>query len=1051
MPKPDELKKSIYYHDVTEAQADALLTSEQGEGTRAVIIPCDQNNPLKQHFLHIRFIQQKHHPFKMDSVLIPDFEGEVSAETTRQTCIGLEHIFGYPMKATQDIPSYLNEIVSQLNEDDPGCQQVTFIKNKDAFDNSNSTWVTCQNDKVCEFYLEEKPPGTCVILTIPNNKYFLEIKIKVGDIFIQSVMVPNFPGPAQPHHLQALREIKELGTDYKIDYTMGYPLKHQHFDDNMASIISDLKKEFHELKDFNFSKKTELQLYEEKEYKRLSQPTNCFINIGKHGLIQYHFKNDNDASKFHRFLKSNDKLRETGIAKAKIKLEKNLFESKHQTQNHVLRLSKVQFDHLYGEHSYNTLIKLLELANSEKWTELVALFVTASSEVINHALVMFTNKERPLLTTLISLAPLSTQVIDKILSADSLNYALTLKKESDNESALEYAFRYQSPETVSKLLDQLNQETLDKILLMRKKARPWLYAVCFQSAEVNLKIIQKASPQVLSQGLSLVENDELCLLHRAAYYLPSFIFIQLLEKCDSVSVALAAMIKHKDTYAMLTAASEQTPAGFLALIEKLNSTEAAREKVRDELKSLPREELGKLFIKIVLHQPFEVHKAWLALINNTNKMALCRYLEENAHSVEVRAALRAMKIKNKGNIFSHLHFLTEEDVTIILNKYPPLLLQPELKLPQNVSEIKFPEDQKVLELFRNGQAVVKIIREDKGKEKNITDFLDTLGNYSDRQKIRIDTEKKGYKLVYFTPRFNQASHNAIYTFPHGFIVKCRSPEEQKLHKNSKRLARYKTTKKTPATYISKFLHTGIFGRGDPNRELVGFVFKLEPENIKAMFSHDVGTFLRRWVNDNLLTLIGFASSGQNITYSDLNQFVTCIDNQPYVCNEILVKLSIASMQAIVIAKDTAEARKIAEVRQNRIFNKFHKDLPIVIYDNERQQVTLFHTQSQIDRRFKHEIHADKMVHACEYQAKVKLLKLKATIKSLSSIKMKLFDNIKFSFPDFPETLPVTTVKKIKSLIKEAEKNEKTFRQADNMIIELIKADADLKKKLTVAA
>lgn len=158
---------------------------------------------------------------------------------------------------------------------------------------------------------------------------------------------------------------------------------------------------------------------------------------------------------------------------------------------------------------------------------------------------------------------------------------------------------------------------------------------------------------------------------------------------------------------------------------------------------------------------------------------------------------------------------------------------------------------------------------------------------------------------------------------------------------------YTHTKKTSTTLLSPKIATSVFGENmDEHRLLVGVLFDKEECKIKAMLLKDSGTVNHAWLGSKT-DVVGYKGQIANINQTDWNLFVEEIKYRSHH-NEVLAKVNKEALRAIVIARDTSEARRIAIKRCEEIKEKFAIDLPIIFYTSSLQALRCYTKIEQQD-------------------------------------------------------------------------------------------------------
>ncbi|HBB53827.1 MAG TPA: hypothetical protein DCZ80_07990, partial [Legionellales bacterium] len=128
----------------------------------------------------------------------------------------------------------------------------------------------------------------------------------------------------------------------------------------------------------------------------------------------------------------------------------------------------------------------------------------------------------------------------------------------------------------------------------------------------------------------------------------------------------------------------------------------------------------------------------------------------------------------------------------------------------------------ISQTIQDNKTIFKII-----KSNNWDDFVKQIDDYSYRPALRIKKPNSSQSLFKYV-------HSTKETIP--YVAQKRNPSKVYTH-----------TKKQAATYLSKNLHTKVFGEQHTNEPLVGLLFDERLCITKAMFKYDRGTYPREWV------------------------------------------------------------------------------------------------------------------------------------------------------------------------------------------------------------
>ena len=659
--------------------------------------------------------------------------------------------------------------------------------------------------------------------------------------------------------------------------------------------------------------------------------------------VQLHFKEKSDANKCIDWLQSQQSLKLYDIQKTKSQCEK----CSCQAGNcHIVRLNKSQLDVLCQKGAYAALtsIDTLHKNNFKKvWDEIQKI----SDPLLWQFVAVLRNNDG--WCTLKTVAHLQSPdafkaYVSKLDKATCRTAAVLQDKHG--WCTLMTVTRNQSSDAFKAYVEKLDDLTCRTVAVLQDKDG-WCTLMTVarnQSSDAFKAYLEKLDDATCRTAAMLrdITYDE-CTLRLVSWDQPPESFIMNLNKLNIDTATQALLLETNGASTLLLAASRQSHKAFSAALFKLDKI-----KLMSYL-SRATDKLVVLTKQIVSYQSKENVSHYLSLLDSTVWNNLEKHISVNMKGVSTRLSLRGLMEKATDNVRS------SSSLASVLLNYDQSLSLPSAKprdyghiesllkqyvLPDCLSLIfdyAFPA-RRVIDLARNGKLSVKVIRDD--VKVNWPQFLNYLSDYTLREVIRVPSDKSGYKFKHISGSESSESKKEFRSdFPHyssGKIVVCRTVEEQKKHKSTKRYE--DGNKKNSLTYLSKYLHTGLFGYADVSREMVGVLVNMDMIKIKAMLSQDRGTYLRGWVNKNLNEVINYANRIQAVSFEKLDEFKKHIDEQPYVVNEILAKVTRESIEAIFIGRDTPEARKIAEARQADFLAKFNRYLPIVFYDFERQCV-----------------------------------------------------------------------------------------------------------------
>ena len=312
--------------------------------------------------------------------------------------------------------------------------------------------------------------------------------------------------------------------------------------------------------------------------------------------------------------------------------------------------------------------------------------------------------------------------------------------------------------------------------------------------------------------------------------------------------------------------------------------------------------------------------------------------------------------------------------------------------------------QPAFDCIKESKGLIKII-----KPKDWQFFVDQLENLNDRPKLRDKVYSPTHKFVHLTEE----------------IVPYQKKRRQK--------ANYTHTKKTSTTLLSPQIATSVFGENfDTTRLLVGLLFDREHCQVKAMLLKDSGTVRHTWLGKKT-DVINYKSAMAKINQTDQDLFVREVSHKAHH-NEVLAKVNKDAMRAIVIARDTPEARRIAIERHTEIMKKFSIDLPIIFYTSSLQSLRSYPLSEQQDdkRAWKEN---QKVCSPREPKSKENVLTILDEALNKPNWKLGLFGS-RDHINNKPVSQTVAYLSKIVDKASEAEKLESpnyTWVEAENNI------------------
>ena len=246
-------------------------------------------------------------------------------------------------------------------------------------------------------------------------------------------------------------------------------------------------------------------------------------------------------------------------------------------------------------------------------------------------------------------------------------------------------------------------------------------------------------------------------------------------------------------------------------------------------------------------------------------------------------------------------------------------------------ELTMPEpiDSKLDKVILGGDAIIKTVREGRSEE-----FFKQISDYSYRPadlRVEVDKTKITHKVVHLQNK----------TVAYVYHKPGEKDKEDPTH-----------TKKMPATAFSKQCTTSVFGEHDINQPIVCFMFNRKKTIIKLMASQDIGTHARDWAGSKE-DVEKYYQRHKGIIFTDYDAFCKWVDENPTRLNELLVKVSRRSLLAITIVTDTEESRSLAISYQKSVKDRCGLDLPIFFYDRALREMRPYSPQEQRDDLFTH--------------------------------------------------------------------------------------------------
>lgn len=243
------------------------------------------------------------------------------------------------------------------------------------------------------------------------------------------------------------------------------------------------------------------------------------------------------------------------------------------------------------------------------------------------------------------------------------------------------------------------------------------------------------------------------------------------------------------------------------------------------------------------------------------------------------------------------------------------------------SYLAFPGVKEQLAVY---QSVYRCIQAENGlikiiEPENFNGFAQQLKDYSYRPKLRHERSES--------------------TITHKFVHLEDKIVPYESHKSNKKTKEYKGTKKQSTTLLDRKLVTPVFGQHDLERILVGVLFDLSKcLPTKAFFKYDRGTVDRGWVGSET-EVKQYQAFLKDVFINNLSEAREFVRDNPTVMTEFLARLTRESCLAIIIARDTENARVEAKLLRDLFEKEINLKLPIVFYDNYSQIISVFSENS----------------------------------------------------------------------------------------------------------
>ncbi len=242
--------------------------------------------------------------------------------------------------------------------------------------------------------------------------------------------------------------------------------------------------------------------------------------------------------------------------------------------------------------------------------------------------------------------------------------------------------------------------------------------------------------------------------------------------------------------------------------------------------------------------------------------------------------------------------------------------------PMNSREVSL-SDEPVTRCLQEGMLLVKIFADNKSSWQS---FLTQLRNPNQRAKLRASRPTTaGFKFFHLQGKIG----------PH--------------HKGSEVKPQHEThAKKQSMTLVTPGISSRLFLQELKGVPLVGVAMRADSDlsqstyhpdkvKIRAMMSRSGNSYARLWCGDDEQAVAQYKEAVRDINFTSLQAFMTAIQSNPLSINEVLGEPSSGSLLAIVIGRDTPEARELARSYQNDVELALGVKLPICMYDSEEKE------------------------------------------------------------------------------------------------------------------
>lgn len=199
------------------------------------------------------------------------------------------------------------------------------------------------------------------------------------------------------------------------------------------------------------------------------------------------------------------------------------------------------------------------------------------------------------------------------------------------------------------------------------------------------------------------------------------------------------------------------------------------------------------------------------------------------------------------------------------------------------------DEERVLNKFKQGEVVVKVLPEKTRWKQHIHTLADLQGGRipAIRRPVNANATKK---FIHKTGEIRDYQPKS-------------ATDPVKIHTH---------TQKCSVTLISKELHTKLFGVENLKTEVVGLAYTDEQDLDRAWLANDSWTYKHEWIGTEA-EVENYKARMKTINHTNHDDFKQAIDQQPGITNEKLTKLNLDRQLAIVIGRDSVNARLHMEI------------------------------------------------------------------------------------------------------------------------------------------